>query len=63
MNDRFTQDSIMPDETSEPKATEKKPKLGVRDLRPTSDPKGGAAKGGTSDKTLPRTREVDFSWW
>jgi hypothetical protein len=52
----------MPDETSEPEATEKKRALAVRDLKPTSDPKGGAAKGGKSDKITPRTEEVDFDW-
>jgi hypothetical protein len=52
----------MPDETSEPQATEKKRALAVRDLKPKSDPKGGAAKGGKSDKITPRTEEVDFDW-
>lgn len=55
-------DSTMPDETSEPQATEKKRALAVRDLKPKSDPKGGAAKGGKSDKITPRTEEVDFDW-
>jgi hypothetical protein len=55
-------DSIMPDETSEPETTEKKRALAVRDLKPKSDPKGGAAKGGKSDKITPRTAEVDFDW-
>jgi hypothetical protein len=52
----------MADETSEPKPTEKKRALAVRDLKPTSNPKGGAANGGKSDKATPRTEEVDFDW-
>jgi hypothetical protein len=52
----------MQDETSEPKPTEKKRALGVRDLKPKTDPKGGAANGGKSDKATPRTEEVDFDW-
>jgi hypothetical protein len=52
----------MLDETCEPEATEKKHKLAVRDLKPKSDPKGGAAKGGKSEKAIPRTEEVDFDW-
>ncbi len=52
----------MPDETSEPEATEKKRALAVRDLKPKSDPKGGAAKGGKSDEATRRTEEVDFDW-
>ena len=52
----------MPDETSEPKPAEKKRAINVRDLKPKSDPKGGAGKTGKSDKTLPRTEEVDFDW-
>ena len=59
---RTLSDSTMPDETSEPEATEKKRALAVRDLKPKSDPKGGAAKGGKSDKITPRTEEVDFDW-
>ena len=51
----------MPDETSEPQTTEKKRALAVRNLKPKSDPKGGAAKGGKSDKVTPRTEEVDFN--
>jgi hypothetical protein len=53
--------STMPDETSEPKSTEKKRAGTVRDLKPKTDPKGGAGNGGKSDKTLPRTEEVDFN--
>ena len=56
------QDSIMPDEMSEPKPTEKKRAPAVRDLKPKTDPKGGAANGGKSDKATPRTEEVDFDW-
>jgi hypothetical protein len=52
----------MPDETSEPKPTEKKRAPAVRDLKPKTDPKGGAAKGGKNDKATPRTEEVDFDW-
>lgn len=52
----------MPDETSEPEATEKKRAVAVRDLKPKSDPKGGAAGGAKSDKAAPRTEEVDFDW-
>ncbi len=52
----------MPDETGEPEATEKKRALAVRDLKPKSDPKGGAAKGGKSETATPRTEEVDFDW-
>jgi hypothetical protein len=55
-------DSIMPDETSEPNPPGKKRALPVRDLKPKTDPKGGAAHGGKSDKTTPRTEEVDFDW-
>jgi hypothetical protein len=51
----------MPDETSEPKLPEKKRPATVRDLKPKSDPKGGAGNDGKSDKTLPRTEEVDFN--
>ena len=52
----------MPDETSEPKPTEKKRALTMRDLKPKTDPKGGATNGGKSDKATPRTEEVDFDW-
>ena len=52
----------MPDETSEPEATERKHKLAVHDLKPRSDPKGGAGKGGKSEKATPRTEEVAFDW-
>ena len=52
----------MADETSERETTEKKRALDVRDLKPKSDPKGGVAKGGKSDKVTPRTEEVDFDW-
>ena len=52
----------MPDETSEPKPTEKKREHTVRDLKPKIDPKGGTAKGGQSNKATPRTEEVDFDW-
>ena len=51
----------MPDETSDPKPTEKKRAGNVRDLKPKSDPKGGAGNGGKNDKMLPRTEEVDFN--
>ena len=51
----------MPEETSEPKPTEKKRPVTVRDLKPKSDPKGGTGNGGKSDKTLPRKVEVDFN--
>ena len=51
----------MPDETN-PKPTEKKRALTVRDLKPKSDPKGGVANGGKSDAVTPRTEEVDFDW-
>ena len=51
----------MPDETSEPKPTERKRTATVRDLKPKSDPKGGTGNGGKSDKMLPRTEEVDFN--
>jgi len=54
-------DSTVPDETREPKPTEKKRAGTVRDLKPKADPKGGAANGGKSDKWLPRTEEVDFN--
>ena len=50
----------MPDEMSEPKPTEKKRAPAVRDLKPKTDPKGGAAN--ESDKATPRTEEVDFDW-
>jgi len=59
---RTLSDSIMPDEMSEPKPTEKKRALAVRDLKPKTDPKGGASNGGKSDKVPPRTEEVDFDW-
>jgi len=51
----------MPDETSELKPTEKKRAVAVSDLKPKTDPKSGAGNGGNSDKTLPRTEEVDFN--
>ena len=51
----------MPDEASEPKPTEKKRAGTVRDLKPKTDPKGGAGNSGNSDRTLPRTEEVDFN--
>jgi hypothetical protein len=51
----------MPDETSEPKLTEKKRAITVGDLKPKTDPKGGAGNGGKGDKMLPRTEEVDFN--
>jgi hypothetical protein len=59
---RILSDSTMPDETSEPKPTEKKRERTVRDLKPKIDPKGGAANGGKSDKATRRTEEVDFDW-
>jgi len=52
----------MRDETNEPRPTEKKRAVTVPDLKPKTDPKGGAGNGGKSDKTLPRTQEVDFNW-
>jgi hypothetical protein len=52
----------MPDETSEPNPAEKRRPVIVRDLKPKTDPKGGAGNGGKSDKTLPRTKEVDIDW-
>jgi hypothetical protein len=52
----------MRDETSEPKPTEKKRALAMRDLKPKADPKGGAGDSGKSDKTTPRTEEADFDW-
>ena len=58
---RDLSDSTMPDETSEPKSTETRRAGTVRDLKPKTDPKGGASNGGKSDKTLPRTEEVDFN--
>ena len=58
---RDLSDSTMPDETSEPKPTEKKRPVIVHDLKAKTDPKGGAGNGGKSDKTLPRTEEVDFN--
>jgi len=51
----------MPDETNEQKPTEKRRAATVRDLKPKTDPKGGAGNAGKSDKTLPRTEEVDFN--
>jgi hypothetical protein len=51
----------MPDEVNTPKPTEKKRALAVRDLKPKTDPKGGAANG-KNDKATPRTEEVDFDW-
>jgi len=51
----------MPDEKSEPKPTEKKRPVTLHDLKPKADPKGGAGNGSKSDKTLPRTEEVDFN--
>jgi hypothetical protein len=51
----------MGDETNDAKSTEKKRPGTVRDLKPKTDPKGGAASGSKSDKTLPRTEEVDFN--
>ena len=51
----------MPDETSDPKPTEKERASTVRDLKPKTDPKGGAGSGGKNDKMLPRTEEVDFN--
>jgi hypothetical protein len=51
----------MPDETSDPKPTEKKRASTVRDLKPKADPKGGTESGGKSDKMLPRTEEADFN--
>ena len=53
--------STMPDETSEPKPTEKKRADTVRDLKPKTDPKGGAGNGGKSDAMRPGTKEVDFN--
>jgi hypothetical protein len=52
----------MPDETSDSKPTERNRAVTVRDLKPKADPKGGAGNGGKSDKTLPRTEEVDIDW-
>ena len=51
----------MPDDASKPEPADKKRAIGVRDLKPKKDPKGGAGNGGKSDKTLPRTKEVDFN--
>ena len=51
----------MPNETSEPKPSEKKRLATVRDLKPKSDPKSGAGNAGKSDETLPRKVEVDFN--
>ena len=43
-------------------SAEKKRVGAVRDLKPKTDPRGGAGDGGKSDKTLPRTEEVHFEW-
>jgi hypothetical protein len=59
---RILSDSTMPDETSEPKPTEKKRERTVRDLKPKIDPKGGASNAGKSGKATRRTEEVDFDW-
>ena len=58
---RDLSDSTMLDETSEPKSTETKRAGTVRDLKPKTDPKGGASNGDKGDKTLARTEEVDFN--
>lgn len=52
----------MPDERNEPKPSERKHPLAVRDLKPNSDPKGGAGKGGKTENATPRSEEVDFDW-
>lgn len=51
----------MPDDTSKREPTDKKRPIRVRDLKPKTDPKGGAGNSGKSDKTFPRTEEVDFN--
>ena len=51
----------MPDETNEPKPREKKRPVTVRDLKPKTNPKGGAGNSGKIDETLPRKVEVDFN--
>jgi hypothetical protein len=51
----------MPDETSEPKPTEKKRERTVRDLKPKIDPKGGTTDAKKGDKRASgRTGEADF---
>jgi hypothetical protein len=55
----------MATEKEDPKAKEKKePKLGIRDLKPKKDAKGGVQKACSADKRPPgSTREIDFMNW
>ena len=53
----------MADKTSESKPTERKRAVTVRDLKPKSDPQGGAPKADKNDKADSQTKEADFSWW
>ena len=53
----------MPDENSQPESAEKKKReVEVRDLKPKTDPKGGAADTKKKDdkRASGRTGEVDF---
>ena len=52
----------MPDENSQPESAEKKKReVEVRDLKPKTDPKGGATDGKKDEERASgRTGEVDF---
>ena len=53
----------MPNENSQPESTEKKKReVEVRDLKPKTDPKGGATEAKKKDdkRASGRTGEVDF---
>ena len=52
----------MPDENNQPESTEKKKReVEVRDLKPKTDPKGGATDAKKDEKrTSGRTGEADF---
>ena len=59
------QNSTMPNETSEPKPTEKKRAATVHDLKPKTDPKGGAGNGGKTMRGYSGTERyyVKFLFW
>jgi hypothetical protein len=54
--------SVMPDQKSQPESAEKKGReIELRDLKPNTDPKGGAAKDKKDDKrSSGRKGEADF---
>jgi hypothetical protein len=51
---------VMPNEKRQPESAEKKREVEVRDLKPKTDPKGGATDTKDDKRPFGRTGEADF---